>query len=163
MSDGMLLQAEALSLLARDLTLFPDDAAGVLASYKIDPAMLPQLEANPVFQASAQHAMQQLLDDPLYSRRLLMAAKVTVLAEKLLGEAVSGLMEHGNSIKVLEFSARIANMEPPKVTKASNDNKNTQQASILDPQMFKQASKDLSTDELQALEAIIAKMGSGSL
>lgn len=163
MTDFTNLQAEKISLLARDLTLFPESSEAVLAAYGMSKEYLSVLENNPVFQAGVTHALQQLMDDPLYGQRLTIAAKTSVLAEKLLGEAVGGLMEHGNAIKVLEFSAKIANMEPPKVTKSSTDNKNTQQTNILDPQAFKVASKDLSSDELSVLEALLAKMGASSL
>lgn len=152
------LQAEKLSLLARDLTLFPESMDSVLAAYSMTREHLETLETNPVFQAACTHALQQLNDDPLYPQRLKLAAKASVLADKLLGEAVAGTMDHQNSIKVLEFSAKVANMEPPKVTRSTNTNQNATIPAALDPTAYRNATSTLSDDELTIFETILGKM-----
>lgn len=157
------LQAEKLALLARDLTLFPESMESVLASYGLTQAHLPALENNPVFQAACTHALQQLQDDPLYPQRLKIAARASVLAEKLLGEAISGLMDHQNSIKTLEFAAKVSNMEPPKVTKATNTNNNASIPAALDPTSYRNATSTLSDDELTIFEQILGKMQAKTL
>ena len=158
MATNTNMQAEKLSLLARDLTLFPESRDAVLAAHNMTSAHLTLLEENPIFQASVTHALQQLQDDPIYPQRLLLSAQTTVLAQRLLTEAIGGTMEHGNSIKVLEFSAKLANMEPPKVTRASTVNTTSIQSSGVDPSVFKAATKLLTTEELGVLDALIAKM-----
>jgi len=157
------LQAEKLALLARDLTLFPESTDSVLASYKLTHEHLASLENNPIFQAACNHALQQLQDDPLYPQRLRIAAKASVLADKLLGEAISGTMDHQNSIKILEFSAKVGNMEPPKVTKATNTNQNSTVPAALDPTAYRGATSTLSDDELTMFELILGKMQRGAV
>lgn len=152
------LQAEKLALIARDIVLFPESLDAVLKSYNLTADHLPTLEQNPIFQAASTHALQQLVDDPLYPRRLIIAAQVSVLAEKLLGEAIAGTMDHQNSIKVVEYASKIANMEPPKVTKATNTNNNTNTPTALDPSSYRQATAALSDDELKVFEALLVKM-----
>lgn len=152
------LQAEKLALLARDLTLFPESMDSVLAAYELTREHLEALENNPIFQSATTHALQQLQDDPLFPQRLRLAAKTSVLAEKLLGEAISGVMDHQNSIKILEFSAKVANMEPPKVTKATNTNQNATVPAALDPTAYRNATSALSDEELTIFETILTKM-----
>jgi len=157
------LQAEKISLLARDLAMFPESQDSVLASYGLTTEHLPSLENNPIFQASTNHALQQLLEDQLYPQRLKLAAKASVLAEKLLGEAITGVMDHQNSIKVLDFAAKVANMEPPKVTKATNTNNNASIPAALDPTAYRGATSVLSDDELGIFETILGKMQAQAL
>lgn len=157
------MQAEKLALLARDLTLFPESMDSVLAAYNLTKKSLEALENNPVFQAACTHALQQLQDDPLYPQRLKIAAKTSVLAERLLGEAIAGTMDHQNCVKVLEFSAKIANMEPPKVTKATNTNQNATVPAALDPAAYRSATSTLSDEELTIFENILGKMQKSAL
>lgn len=157
------MQAEKLALLARDLTLFPESMDSVLAAHGVSKKHLEALENNPVFQAATTHALQQLADDPLYPARLRLAAKASVLSERLLGEAIAGTMDHQNSIKVLEFSAKIANMEPPKVTKATNTNQNATVPAALDPAAYRSATSTLSDEELTIFENILGKMQKSAL
>ena len=157
------MQAEKLALLARDLTLFPESMDSVLAAYNLTKKSLEALENNPVFQAACTHALQQLQDDPLYPQRLKIAAKTSVLAERLLGEAIAGTMDHQNCVKVLEFSAKIANMEPPKVTKATNTNQNATIPAALDPAAYRSATSTLSDEELTIFENILSKMQKSAL
>ena len=157
------MQAEKLALLARDLTLFPESMDSVLAAYNLKKSHLEVLENNPIFQAATTHALQQLQDDPLFPQRLKIAAKTSVLAEKLLGEAIAGVMDHQNSIKILEFSAKVANMEPPKVTKATNTNQNATVPAALDPAAYRSATSTLSDEELTIFENILGKMQKSAL
>jgi len=156
------LQVEKISLLARDLTLFPESMDSVLAAHGLTKEHLPYLENNPVFQSSCSHALQSLADDPLYPSRLKLAAKTSVLADRLMGEAISGTMDHQNSIKVMEFAAKVANMEPPKITKANNTNSNSTVPAALDPTAYRNATATLSDDEIAIFERILSKMQSAS-
>ena len=156
------LQAEKLSLLARDLALFPESMDSVLQHYKLTHAHLAALEENPVFQAASNHALQQLVDDPLYPVRLKVAGKAAVLAERLLNEAIAGTMDHQNSIKVVEYASKIANMEPPKVTKANNTNTNSSVPAALDPTAYRQATASLTNDEIMVFEKLLSKMQQGA-
>jgi hypothetical protein len=158
MSDKTNIQAEKLALLARDLTLFPESRDSILAEYGLTTDHLTTLEENPIFQTATNHALQQLQDDPIYPQRLKIAAKTSVLAERLLNEAICGTMEHGNSIKVLEFSSKIANMEPPKVTRAQLTSNTSITSSGIDTSLFREAAKTLSTEELTTLDALVTKM-----
>ncbi len=158
MVNKLLTQAEKVALIARDLAMFPESIDSVLACYDLRHEDLVTLEENPVFQAATTHAYQQLLDDPLYPRRLLIAGQVSVLAERLLNEAIAGTMDHQNSIKMVEYASKIANMEPPKVTKATNTNTNSTTPAALDPTAYRSATAALTTEELTVFEALLNKM-----
>ena len=157
------LQAEKLALIARDLTLFPESIDSVLAHNKLTHDALSVLESNPIFISASTHALQQLQDDPLYPQRIKLAGKASVLADKLMNEAIAGIMDHQNSIKVLEFSAKVGNMEPPKVTKATNTNQNSTIPAALDPTAYRGATAALTDDELAVFEAILSKMQRGAV